>query len=131
MPLRNIEYLINEFQQKMYLESQQNIPNDVLLNDYLNNMELLVCEQKTIHMPTLSIKLISTICDVFESNCSQATKNHYKETLKIFINTDDYTDRQVDLILCKIDRLGINLDLDSGESFSLSGSGTYDESTTE
>ncbi len=49
MPLRNIEYLINEFQQKMYLESQQNIPNDVLLNDYLNNMELLVCEQKTIH----------------------------------------------------------------------------------
>ncbi len=82
-------------------------------------------------MPTLSIKLISTICDVFESNCSQATKNHYKETLKIFINTDDYTDRQVDLILCKIDRLGINLDLDSGESFSLSGSGTYDESTTE
>jgi len=68
MPLRNIEYLINEFQQKMYLESQQNIPNNVLLNDYLNNMELLVCEQKTIHMPTLSLKLISIICDVFESN---------------------------------------------------------------
>jgi hypothetical protein len=130
MPLRNIEYLINEFQQKMYLQSQRNVPNDVLLNVYLNSMKLLVSEQ-TIHMPKLSLKLISTICNVLKSNCSQATKNHYEETLKIFTNTDDYTERQVDWILCKIDPLGITLDLDSDESSSLSGSGTYDESITE
>lgn len=104
MPLRNIEYLINEFQQKMYLQSQRNVPNDVLLNVYLNSMKLLVSEQ-TIHMPKLSLKLISTICNVLKSNCSQATKNHYEETLKIFTNTDDYTERQVDWILCKIDPL--------------------------
>ncbi len=55
MPLRNIEYLINEFQQKMYLQSQRNVPNDVLLNVYLNSMKLLVSEQ-TIHMPKLSLK---------------------------------------------------------------------------
>ena len=54
-----------------------------------------------------------------------------KLTLKIFINTDEYTERQVDWILCKIDPLGITLDLDSDESSSLSGSGTYDESITE
>ena len=56
MPLRNIEYLINEFQQKMYLQSQRNVPNDVLLNVYLNSMKLLVSEQ-TIHMPNQSLVL--------------------------------------------------------------------------